>query len=144
MKIFLATSYSSQVNYETGEVFPEYKSWLEDNIERIEAFGHSVFCALRADGYKINDGDPAAAFSLDDYEISQGDALLAIVTNKSSEGVQTEIGMAIAKGKDVAIAHSGEHPLGYFNQALVLADQAIEIVLPESGMFEADPFAPII
>lgn len=141
MKIFVAASYSSQVNYETGEVLPEYKEWLEGHLERIEKFGHAVFCALRADEYKINDGDPAEAFSLDEREIDGADALLAFVTDKVSAGVQTEIGMAIAKGKHVVIAHLGEHALGYFNQAIIMADQASELILPESGVIESDPFA---
>lgn len=141
MKVFIAASYSSQVNYHTGEVFPEYKEWLESHLGAIEKYGHTVFCALRADEYKINDGDPAEAFSLDEREIDAADALLAFVTDKVSAGVQTEIGMAIAKKKQVVIAHLGEHALGYFNQAIVLAGQASELVLAESGVIESDPFA---
>lgn len=136
MKIFVAASYSSQVNYETGEVFPEYKEWLEGNLERLEKFGHSVFCALRADQYKINDADPAEAFSLDEYEISRANAMLALVTDRVSAGVQTEIGIAIAKRKQVVIAHLEEHPLEYFNRAIIKAGQANELILP----FESDPF----
>lgn len=130
MKIFVATSYSTQVNYDTGEVFPEYKEWLEEILGQLESMGHEVFSALRADGYKINDADPAEAFSLDESEIDKSDAMIAFVTDKISAGVQTEIGMAIAKGKKVYIAHLPEHPLGYFNDAIVKAGQAIDIVLP--------------
>jgi len=138
MKIFVATSYSSQVNYETGEVFPEYKEWLEDNLTLLEKLGHTVFCALRADEYKINDADPAEAFSLDEAEIEKADALIAFVTDKVSAGVQTEVGMAIAQKKLVVIAHLAEHALAYFNQAIVSAGQANEAVLP----IESDPFIP--
>ncbi len=130
MRIFVAASYSSQVNYDTGEVFPEYREWLEDNLSYIERLGHTVFCALRADEYYINDDDPAAAFSLDEAEIDASDGLLAFVTDNVSAGVQTEIGMAIAKKKTVVIAHLGEHALGYFNQAIILAGQAREQILP--------------
>lgn len=137
MRIFVAASYSSQVNYETGEVFPEYKEWLEANIELLEGLGHTVFCALRADDYKINDTDPAEAFSLDEAEIEKADGLIAFVTDTVSAGVQTEIGMAIAKKKRVVIAHLGEHAIGYFNQAIILAGQATEQILPISS----DPFA---
>lgn len=136
MRIFAALSYSSQVDYETGEVFPEYREWAEEQLSLLENLGHTVFCALRADGYKINDGDPAAAFSLDEAEIDAADALIAFVTDKVSAGVQTEIGMAIAKKKQVVIAHLGEHCLGYFNQAIVLAGQAREQLLP----IASDPF----
>lgn len=137
MKVFVAASYSSQINYHTGEVFPEYKELLEGNLEFLEGLGHTVFCALRADGYKINDSDPAEAFSLDEAEIEKADAMLAFVTDKVSAGVQTEIGMAIAKKKLVVIAHLGEHALGYFNDAIILAGQAKEQKLP----IISDPFA---
>lgn len=139
MKIFVATSYSSQVNYETGEVFPEYRAWLEDNLERLERLGHTVFCALKADGYKINDDDPAEAFRLDEAEINAADGMLAFVTDEVSAGVQTEIGMAIAKKKQVVIAHSAEHPLAYFNQAIVLTGQGSELILP----ITSEPFMAV-
>jgi nucleoside 2-deoxyribosyltransferase len=122
MKIFVAASYSSQVNYETGEVFPEYKAWLEDNLERLEKFDHTLFCALRADKYKINDAD----------------GMLAFLNDKVSAGVQTEIGMAIAQKKPVVLAHTKDVELAYFNRALVLAGQAREFIMP----IIADPFTP--
>lgn len=105
MKIFVAASYSTQVNYETGEVFAEYKSWLEDVLSTIELSDHTVFCALREDQYKINDADPAKAFSLDLENIRQSDALIALLNDKPSTGVQTEIGIAVAFGKPVVLAH---------------------------------------
>lgn len=137
MRVFVAASYSSQVNYETGEVFPEYREELESTLTRLEQYGHAVFCALRADNYKINDVDPAQAFSLDEAEIEKADALLALVTDKVSPGVQTEIGLAIGKEKLVVIAHLAEHALVYFNGAIVAAGQAHESILP----LEADPLA---
>lgn len=137
MKLFVAASYTSQVNYKTGEIFPGYQAWLEDNLGRLEKLGHTVFCALRADQYKINDADPAEAFSLDEAEIESADGMLAFVTDKVSAGVQTEIGMAIAKRKQVVLAHTAENPLAYFNQAIVLAGQASELILPIS----TDPFS---
>lgn len=130
MKIFITASHSSQVNYETGEVFPEYIDWLEANIKRLEKFGYTVFCALRADEYRMNDKNPAEAFSLDEAEIEKADALIAFVNDTVSAGVQTEIGMAVAKKKLVVIAHIAEHALAYFNDAIVLAGQASELILP--------------
>lgn len=130
MKIFVAASYSSQVNYETGEVFPEYKEWLEGTLSVIEALGHTVFCALRADQYKINDADPAAAFSLDMEHIEQSDVLLALLSDKPSAGVQTEIGAAVALKKQVLLAHLPEHELAYFNAAMAKAGVVTELELP--------------
>lgn len=137
MKIFVAASYSSRVNYETGEVFPEYKAWLEDNLARLEKFGHTVFCALRADQYRINEADPAKAFKLDESQIEEADGMLAFVTAQPSTGVQTEIGMAIAQKKPVVIAHLPEDKLAYFNQAMVLADHVKDVTIP----LNSDPFA---
>jgi nucleoside 2-deoxyribosyltransferase len=130
MKLFIAASYSSQVNYETGEVFPEYKEWLENTLSVVEALGHTVFCALREDQYKINDADPAAAFSLDLEHIEGSDGLLALLTDKPSAGVQTEIGVAVALKKQVYLAHLPEHELAYFNGAMLRAGVVKELELP--------------
>lgn len=130
MKVFVAASYSSQVNYETGEVFPEYKEWLENTLNVIEALGHTVFCALRADQYRINNEDSAAAFSLDMEHIEESDALLALLSDRPSAGVQTEIGVAVALKKQVLLAHLPEHELSYFNAAMLKAEVVQEIELP--------------
>lgn len=137
MKIFVAASYSSHVDYATGEVFPEYKAWLEENLSQLESFGHNVFCALRADQYRINDENPAQAFKLDMDNIDQADGLLALVNDKVSAGVQTELGVALAQRKPVVIARLSGDSLTYFNQAIVLAGQAKEVTIP----FSSDPFA---
>ena len=136
MKVFVAASYSSQVDYSSGEVYPKYKKWLEANLVLLEGFGHTVFCALRADRYRINEADPARAFQLDLKHILEADALLAFLTDRPSAGVQTEIGIAIAMKKFVALAHNPECQLAYFNQAIILAGQAQELILP----FNTDPF----
>lgn len=136
MNIFVAASYSTQVNYETGEVFPEYKEWLEENLSTIEGLGHTVFCALRADQYRINDADPAAAFRLDIEQIEASDALLALVDTKVSAGVQTEVGYALALGKQVVLGHSPDVELAWFNKAIIKAGQAKAVTLP----ITSDPF----
>jgi len=130
MRIFVAASYSSKVNYDTGEVFPEYKTWLEDLLSQIEAAGHEVICSLREDGYHINDGDPAGAFKLDTESIKHSDALLALLDDHISAGVQTEIGYALALGKKVILAHKPENKLTYINAAMVNAGMATETMLP--------------
>lgn len=137
MKIFVAASYSSKVDYSTGEVYPEYRAWLEAIIEQLESYGHEVFCALRADNWRINDLEPAEAFKLDEGEISKADGMLALVSNTPSAGVQMEIGMAIAQKKQVVLAHEKIDQLAYFNQAVVALGQAGEVVLP----ITSDPFA---
>ena len=130
MKIFVAASYSSNVNYDTGEVFPEYKEWLEGTLTTIERLGHTVFCALRADDYKINDADPVAAFFLDKEHMDECDAMLAFVTEKISAGVQTEVGYMIAKEKKVVLAREPEDAFVYFNDAMNRAGVVSELILP--------------
>lgn len=130
MNIFVSASYSSKVNYDTGEVFPEYKEWLENILTLIEDQGHTVFCALRADQYRINDADPADAFSLDMKHIRESEVILALLSDKVSAGVQTEIGVGVALGKIVIIAHTPEDELAYFNAAMVKAGVVQETQLP--------------
>ena len=130
MHIFISTSYSTKVNYDTGEVFEEYKLWLENILTTIESTGHTVFCALRADNYKINDPDPAEAFSLDINELRKSDVVLALLNDSVSAGVQTEIGYAVALEKEVVIAHEPDHSLQYFNMAMMRAGVAKSLVLP--------------
>ena len=124
MNIFVATSYSTRVNYDTGEVLPEYKQWLETTLKSLEAYGHTIFCALRADKYKINDSNPAEAFKLDTERIKMSDGLIALLDDEVSVGVQTEIGYALALNKKVVLAHSPNHELRWFNKAIIQAGQA--------------------
>ena len=136
MKIFVAASYSAKVDYSTGEVYSEYRSWLEAILDQLESYGHEVVCALRDDDWRINDLDPAQAFKLDEAKISDADGLLALVSDTVSAGVQMEMGMALAQKKNVVIAHEKVDQLPYFNQAVVALGQASEVLLP----IDSDPF----
>jgi hypothetical protein len=109
---------------------PEYKAWLEEILKQLESEGHTVFCALRADQYKINDTDPAAAFSLDLEHIQASDVLLALLGDKPSVGVQTEIGVAVGLGRRVILAHKPEEKLAYFNAAMLRAGVVQDTTLP--------------
>ena len=137
MKIFVAASYSAKVDYSTGDVYPEYKAWLEAILMQLESYGHEVVCALRDDDWRINDIDPAQAFKLDEEKIANAEGLFALVSDTVSAGVQMEMGMALAQKKVVVIAHDKVDHLAYFNQAVVALGQATEVLLPVSY----DPFA---
>ena len=137
MKIFVAASYSAKVDYSTGDVYPEYKAWLEAILLQLESYGHEVVCALRDDDWRINDIDPAQAFKLDEEKIANAEGLFALVSDTVSAGVQMEMGMARAQKKVVVIAHDKVDQLAYFNQAVVALGQATEVLLPVSY----DPFA---
>jgi hypothetical protein len=137
MKIFVAASYSSKVDYTTGDVYPEYRAWLEAILRQLESYGHDVVCALRDDDWRINDLKPAEAFKLDEEKIANAEGLLALVSDTASAGVQMEMGMALAQKKKVVIAHEKVDQLAYFNQAVVALGQASEVLLP----ITSDPFA---
>lgn len=137
MKLFVAASYSAKVDYTTGDVYPEYRAWLEDILATLESYGHEVVCALRDDNWRINDLDPAQAFKLDEAKIANADGLFALVSDTVSAGVQMEMGMALAQKKHVVIAHDKVDQLAYFNQAVVSLGQAKEVILP----ITSDPFA---
>lgn len=128
-EVFVASSYSSKVNYSTGLVFPDYKDWLENVLNGLEDQGYSVFNALRVDKYRI-ETDPVAAYKLDRERIEKCDALLAILEEEGSEGVQTEVGLALGLGKTVLLAHTEKLKLGWFNQALVSSGVAHDISMP--------------
>jgi nucleoside 2-deoxyribosyltransferase len=136
MKIFVAASYSAKVDYSTGDVYPEYKAWLEAILLQLESYGHDVVCALRDDNWRINDLEPAQAFKLDEAKIANAEGLLALVSDTVSAGVQMEMGMALAQKKKVVIAHEKVDQLAYFNQAVIALGQAYEALLP----IESDPF----
>ena len=126
MKFFVATSYSSQVDYSTGRVFPAYREFLEAQLSILEQFGE-VFCAIRHDNYQINSASPEEAFRLDSDEIKNCDVFIAFLGDKISAGVQTELGIALASGKKVLLAQPEGHDLEYFNNAMVRAG-VIELV----------------
>lgn len=130
MKIFVGTSYSTKVNYDTGEVFPEFQVWLENILLILEQAGRETFCAMRADGYKINDADPAKAFFLDMEHIQESDAMLMFTDDHISAGLQVEIGVGAALKKKVILAHLPEHKLAYFNAAMVQSGTVKELLLP--------------
>jgi nucleoside 2-deoxyribosyltransferase len=130
MKLFVAASYSTKVNLDTGKVFPEYKEWLEEQLNLLESFGYNVFCALRDDKYSINNDDPAKAVKSDMEQLKQADVLIALLDSKPSTGVQTEIGYALALGLKIILAHDEQTELTWFNQALIKGKLVEEIVLP--------------
>ncbi len=130
MHIFINASYSAHVDFGTGLVYPGYKKWLESILCTIESAGHTVFCALRADNYTINNADPAEAFSLDIAQIKKSDAMIALLNDKTSAGVQTEIGYGVALEKRVFLAYEARHKLEYFNDAMIRAGVVQKMILP--------------
>lgn len=137
MKIFVAAPYSARVDWASRKVFPDYEARLEKIMGMLERLGHTVFCALREDGYKINNADPASAFHLDFDNIDSCDGFFAVCDNVPSTGVAMEIGYALKEPSDpkepkkkVFLAHTPDDALEYLPNAAVAAGKAYELILP--------------
>ena len=143
VKIFLSVSFSSKVD-EKGKVDKAYRSDLEIMIQKLEDEGHEVFCAPRAEGWRVADHDPVHALKMDFSEIDTSDVYVAIVSNVVSAGVQLETGYALAKQKRIVLASPSGEKLGWTNNALIgfdnvsgvnfelydeLADQILQLVM---------------
>ena len=109
-RLFLATSFSGHVNYETGEVNPDYREKVEAVIDTLRTVGgFTVFFA--------SDVPPEVGVEKDLAEIDESDVVLALLpTGLISAGLQYEVGYADAKGKQVVIATESGSELAYFNQ----------------------------
>lgn len=119
-RVFLSTSFSSQVNYDTGEVLPEFRAGLEKVLKVLrEQPDIEVFCAIEDEGWKISDAPADTGVTYDIGQVDTADILVALMEDKPSAGVQFEIGYAVAKGKRVILAAKAGKELAYFNQGLV-------------------------
>ncbi|HSX00262.1 MAG TPA: nucleoside 2-deoxyribosyltransferase [Patescibacteria group bacterium] len=120
--IFLSTSFSGQVNYDTGEVFPEFRTSIETILTALrELLDVDVFCAVEDEGWKISADLLDKGVQKDIEEVDFADTLIALIHDAPSAGVQFEIGYAVAKGKQVILAAQTEQPLAFFNEGLVSA-----------------------
>lgn len=118
-RLFLATSFSGHVNYETGEVNPNYREQVEAVIDTLRTVGgFTVFCAVEHENWIIaGDVPPEVGVEKDLAEIDESDVVLALLpTGLISAGLQYEVGYADAKGKSVVLATESGSELAYFNQ----------------------------
>lgn len=80
--------------------------------------GFTIFCAIEHEGWLVSNEAPEVGVAKDLCEIYQSDALLAILHDAPSAGVQYEMGYAHGKGKQVFAATVNDEKLAYFNQGL--------------------------
>jgi len=118
MRIFLSTSFSHKVDYETGVVIPEFRKEIEELLAALRSAGHEVFAAIEHENWKIGDDAPKVAAKLDIEQIDRADALLALLHDKPSAGVQWEIGYANASKKKVFVVIQDNSELSYWNKGL--------------------------
>lgn len=136
-RLFLGTSFSGHVDYETGQVHSEYREHVVDILKALRDLGgYSVFCAVEHENWVIaNNIPPEVGVEKDLSEIETSDMMLALLpTGLISAGLQYEIGYADAKGKKVALATEVGSELAYFNQGAVNLGRAVHVVYdsPES------------
>jgi nucleoside 2-deoxyribosyltransferase len=151
-RIFLSTSFSGKVQYETGQVVPEFRAALEGVLKALrEQPDVEVFCAIEDEGWKISEVLPGKGVLKDIEEVDKADIIVALMQDKPSAGVQFEIGYAVAKGKRVVLAAKAGEELSFFNQGLVSSglvtyvayDDARSLItqLPIAVNAPADPLA---
>jgi hypothetical protein len=136
-RLFLGTSFSGHVNYETGEVNPDYRKKVEDVLAALRTIGHyTVFCAVEHENWVIDkDIPPEVGVQKDLAEIDESDVVLALLpTGLISGGLQWEMADAARSGKPVLMATEAGSELAYFNQGVVNLGLAahIEYDSPES------------
>lgn len=119
MKIFLSCSFSTKVDYNTGEVLLEFRRELESILGALRVAGHTVFAAIEDEDWKIGNKPPKVGAQVDINQINKSDVLLALLHDSPSAGVQWEIGYANALKIPVFIASQDGSKLAYWNQGLV-------------------------
>jgi nucleoside 2-deoxyribosyltransferase len=119
-KLFLATSFSGHVNYETGEVNADYREKIGDVIDALRNVGgFTVFCAVEHENWIMSDEPPEVGVEKDLVEIDESDVVLGLLpAGLISAGLQYEIGYADGKGKQAIIATEPVSELAYFNQGV--------------------------
>ena len=119
MRIFLASSFSDQIDPQTKQVFVDYKVFTEYLLKGLREEVGEVFCALEHEKWQVGEEPPEIGLLRDIEEINASDCVVAMVNDKPSAGVQFELGYAVAKGKRVILARAADHQLSWFNQGTV-------------------------
>lgn len=118
--IFVSTSFSSKVNYETGEVELAYRTYVEGILQSLRDAGLTVFCAVEYEEWKIGNDPSEVGVDLDLSMLDVSDNVLVLLNDTKSDGNSYESGYAFAKGKSVYfMLEPGTQKLSYWNQGLV-------------------------
>lgn len=130
MKIFVAAAFSAKADYTTGTLDAPYVEWVKSILKQIKDSGNEYYCSLEVDNFVVNNTDPVAAFNNDLEHVESCDVFLALLDETVSTGVQTEMGYAMAKGKNVYVAHDADVPLAWVNKTLVSSGRIAELTYP--------------
>lgn len=128
-RLFVATSFSGKIDEASGQVLPAFRSEIEEILKAIRNVdGLMPFCAIEHEGWTISGKLPEVGVENDLREIDQADALLALLIDQPSEGLQYEMGYASAQGKPVIMATPAQVELGYFNKGLANLERIEHVV----------------
>jgi hypothetical protein len=120
MKVFLGTTFTNKV-LPDGSVEPTFRAHIENAIQAIESRGHTVYCGIREDNWRLNDVEPGQAFLNDADAIKTSDLCVMLVPhNPISAGLQFELGLAYGLEKNIIILWQADDlPIPYMNQGLL-------------------------
>ena len=120
-KVFLATSFTGQMDYTNGVVSGEYKAAMEALLQLLRKDDmFEVYNTLESANWKIGQ-TPEADVHKDLKHLDESEVFLALIEDKPSASLEFEIGYAVGKGKQVVLAIETGHELSYFNQGTVSA-----------------------
>ena len=85
-----------------------YREQIEDLTDYIRALGHESYVALEYANWHLGgDTNPREELQHDFQQIDESDALIALLEERISAGVQLEKGYAYAKGKKIYVYQMG-------------------------------------
>ncbi len=134
--LFVCTSFSGHVNYETRCVNPDYRESIASILDAIRSVGKlSVFCAIEHEGWIVSDKSAGLGVKKDLDELDKSDAVLALPpAGIVSGGLQYEMGYADGKGKQLIVATEQGVELAYFNEGIVELGRAEHIIYDGGAM----------
>jgi nucleoside 2-deoxyribosyltransferase len=120
-RVFLAASFSQQLDSVEGKVTRDFKRAIEALVELLRRHDFEVVCSAETLGWRWDETPLEMSVAKDLQAIKDADVLLALIADKPSAGVQFEIGYAVAQQKQVVLAATTGHTLAHFDQGAVSA-----------------------
>lgn len=119
--VFLAASFSGQLDPVSGTVTSDFKQAIEALVELLRRNHFKVVCSAETQGWRWDEIPLEKSVQKDLEEIEAADVLLALIESRPSASVQFEIGYAVAQEKRVVLAARTGHTLAHFDQGAVSA-----------------------
>ncbi len=120
MNIFLSTSFSCKVD-DAGVIQSEFKALVQERLAQLRAAGHEVFCVIEDRDWRMEPGEnKGEQVAFDIGKIRESEAIVAIIGEKISAGLQWELGFMTGLGRPVYLwpEHDAVE-LPYWDQGLI-------------------------